>query len=92
MRHVSIAALALSLAALLAGCSQDEPKPLHPTRSPGEAAWYESTKKQQQEYCAAYRAHDPQHPIHVPSFSSAMSEDEFADDFYSTVKKKCTPA
>ncbi|MFE2301449.1 hypothetical protein ACFXAW_25075 [Streptomyces sp. NPDC059445] len=91
MRRVSTAVLALALAALLAGCAQMGPKPAH-TRSPGEAAWYESTKKQQREYCAAYRAHDPQHPIHVPSFASAMSENEFADDFYGAVRKKCTPA
>ncbi|MEV6194931.1 hypothetical protein AB0M19_21340 [Streptomyces sp. NPDC051920] len=89
MRRVAIAALALSLTALLAGCAQDDPKPLHATRSPGEAAWYESSKAQRKEYCAAYRAHDPQRPVHVPTFASTMSEDEFADDFYDALKEKC---
>ncbi|WP_425840072.1 hypothetical protein [Streptomyces fractus] len=88
MRHASILAVTALSAALLAGCAQDKPE-LRPTRSAGEGAWYESTKSERHEYCEAYRAHDPQHPISIPTYASEETRDKFADDFYNVLKKKC---
>ena len=89
MRCAPVTAVALSLTALLAGCTQAEPEPTHPTRSAAEAAWYTSTQKQRQAYCDAYSERDAQHPIEVPSHQSAETNEEFADDFYEVLKKQC---
>ncbi|PWI04498.1 hypothetical protein DIZ27_44990 [Streptomyces sp. NWU339] len=80
--------MVLLSAALLAGCAQEKTD-LQPPRSPAEGAWYASSQEQRQEYCEAYRAHDPQRPIHIPSYPSAESEDEFAENFHNVLKEKC---
>ncbi|WP_445526852.1 hypothetical protein [Streptomyces cyslabdanicus] len=77
----------LSSAALLTACAQEEE--LRPPRSVGEGAWYSSSKEERRGYCEAYRARDPQRPIHLPTYASAESEDEFADDFYEVLREKC---
>lgn len=88
MRPAPVAVVVLSSAALLAGCAQEKTD-LQPPRSAAAGAWYASSQEQRQEYCEAYRAHDPQHPIHIPSHPSAGSGDEFADNFYNVLKEKC---
>ncbi|MZD05317.1 hypothetical protein GTW43_09510 [Streptomyces sp. SID5785] len=88
MKRAPILTVAVLSATLLTACAQEKPE-LRPTRSAGEGAWYKSTKDERTEYCEAYRANDPQRPIMIPSYASAESEDEFADDFYNVLKKKC---
>ncbi|MFZ3558207.1 MULTISPECIES: hypothetical protein [unclassified Streptomyces] len=88
MSRARTVAVAVLSAALLAACAQEKPE-LRPPRTPGEGAWYESTKAERHEYCEAYRAHDPQHPISIPTYPSEETRDEFADDFYNVLKKKC---
>ncbi|MGD6744204.1 hypothetical protein ACOKM3_20425 [Streptomyces sp. BH106] len=89
MRRIPVLVAVVVLAAApLSACAQEKPE-LRPTRSEGEGAWYESTKAERHEYCEAYRAHDPQHPISIPTYASEESRDEFADDFYNVLKRKC---
>ncbi|MFJ9181136.1 hypothetical protein [Streptomyces sp. NPDC102360] len=88
MKRAPILAVTVLSAALLAGCAQEKPE-LRPTRSAGEGAWYEASKADRHEYCEAYRAHDPQHPISAPTYASEETRGEFVDDFYRVLKKKC---
>ncbi|AQS69898.1 hypothetical protein [Streptomyces pactum] len=89
MKRAPVAVAALSSAALLAGCTLEEPGTGNPTRSPAEAAWYESGAAERRGYCAAYDAHDPQQPINVPAHRSDRTNEEFADDFYEVLKDRC---
>ncbi|MGP3735061.1 hypothetical protein ACTWJ9_17975 [Streptomyces sp. GDS52] len=88
MRLVPVTAVVLSAAALLAGCAQGKDD-LRPPRSAAEGAWYASSQEQRREHCEAYRAHDPQRPVRIPSYLSEESLDEFADNFYDMLKEKC---
>lgn len=89
MRRVSVTAVTVSFAVLLAGCTRDEPESTPPTRSAAEAAWYTSSQEQRRMYCDAYVRHDPQHPVHIPAHESAQTDEEFADDFYEVLKREC---
>ncbi|MET8474231.1 hypothetical protein ABZY90_13625 [Streptomyces sp. NPDC006422] len=88
MKRVRMCAVMVLAGSLLTACSEAEPD-LHPTRSPAEGAWYESSRADRREYCEAYRAHDPQRPVMIPAYPSEQTRDEFADDFYAVLKKKC---
>ncbi|GAA3988591.1 hypothetical protein GCM10022384_40550 [Streptomyces marokkonensis] len=89
MRRAPLAFLALSLTALLAGCTQAEPVSDGPTRSPAEAAWHESSTEERQAHCAAYDAHDPQQPVEIPAHQSDQTSEEFSDDFYEVLVDQC---
>ncbi|NEY32486.1 hypothetical protein GTU99_09825 [Streptomyces sp. PRKS01-65] len=82
-------AATLSPAALLAGCTRQEPGPAHATRSPAQAAWHVSTPEERASHCDAYRRHDPQHPVTIPPHRSDQTDEEFADDFYAVLEKEC---
>ncbi|MFJ4713046.1 hypothetical protein [Streptomyces sp. NPDC088785] len=88
MKRAPLLTVAVLSAALLTACAQEKPE-LRPARSAGEGAWFKSTRAERAEYCAAYRANDPQRPIKIPTYASQESRDEFADDFYDVLKKKC---
>lgn len=89
VKRASALAAALSLAALLTGCTQEKPESAHATRSPAQAAWYDSTPEERESHCDAYRSHDPQHPVMIPPHQSDQTDEEFADDFYEVLKKEC---
>ncbi|WP_369177974.1 hypothetical protein [Streptomyces mutabilis] len=89
MKRAPVAVAALTLATLLAGCTGEEPATGEPTRSPAQAAWYESGERERREYCAAYDANDPQRPISLPAHQSDQTDEEFADDFYEVLKDRC---
>ncbi|MCQ4214710.1 hypothetical protein [Streptomyces longispororuber] len=88
MRPVATAAVTLVALVLLAGCGQEQSE-LKPPRNAGEGAWYASSKDERREFCEAYRANDPQKPIHMPTYASSEDPMDFDEEFDDVLKEKC---
>ncbi|MFI6874966.1 hypothetical protein ACIBL6_16180 [Streptomyces sp. NPDC050400] len=86
MRSVATTAVALVALVLLAGCGQGESE-LKPPRNAGEGAWYASSDDERREFCEAYRAHDPQKPVYVPSYDSSEDPEDYDKEFDQALKE-----